>query len=119
MTQLPEGRRNWLYFTFCDSALRKNVSSWESNARRLIAEFRASLSESLDNPWVLEMVNLLKAESPEFAQWWREHDVRDNNPTMVEVQNPETGVVHRYERSILRPLENERMRILLFTPIGA
>jgi transcriptional regulator with XRE-family HTH domain len=119
MTQLPEGRRNWLYFTFCDSALRKNISSWESNARRLIAEFRASLSESLDNPWVLEMVNLLKAESPEFAQWWREHDVRDNNPTMVEVQNPETGVVHRYERSILRPLENERMRILLFTPIGA
>jgi transcriptional regulator with XRE-family HTH domain len=119
MTQLPEGRRNWLYFTFCDSVLRKNVASWESNARRVIAEFRASLSESLDNPWVIEMVNLLKAESPEFAQWWREHDVRDNNPTVVEVQNPETGVVHRYERSILRPLENERMRILLFTPIGS
>jgi transcriptional regulator with XRE-family HTH domain len=114
--ELPDNRRNWLYYVFCFHKTKTKLQSWEVNARRVLAEFRSSVSESLDNPWVLEVVDLMKTESPEFAQWWKEHDVRDNSPAIIEVTD-ESG--HRiYERSVFKPWENLRYKVLVFTPIA-
>jgi transcriptional regulator with XRE-family HTH domain len=116
LDDLPADRRNWLYYVFVRRATRERVQGWETHARRVLAEFRASLSESLDNPWVLEIVDMLKAESPEFAKWWREHDVRDNSTAIVEVQDKNKGLMS-YERAVLRPWDNMRYKILVFTPV--
>lgn len=115
--QLPEEKRNWLYYIFRGEGAKEHVSDWETNARRLIAEFRASLAESLDHPWVLELIDLLKAESPEFARWWREHDVRDKAPIIVEINLPDRGKLV-FERTVLQPYENSRLKILVFIPIS-
>lgn len=112
---LPENRRNWLYYVFCSGKTRAKVQGWEQNARRLLAEFRASVSDSLDNPWVQEVVEILKTESEEFAKWWREHDVRDNTPAIVEVSDSDGK--RTYERTVYRPWENLRYKILVFTPV--
>jgi hypothetical protein len=116
LEDLPADRRNWLYYVFVRPATRERLKSWEPHARRVLAEFRASLSESLDNPWVLEIVDMLKAESPEFAKWWREHDVRDNSAAVVDVHDAKLGAM-TYERIVLRPWENMRYKILVFTPV--
>ena len=92
------------------------VEGWETNARRLMAEFRASLGESLDNPWVLEVVELLKTESKDFAAWWPEHDVRDNSPVVIEFKDKIHGAM-KLERLVLRPWDHSRFRILIFTPV--
>lgn len=112
--ELPPERRNWLYFVFCTIAPREGLQHWEANARRLLAEFRASLSTSLDNPWVMEIVDLLKSESREFAQWWREHDVRDRAPAVIEFNHPEKGRVI-CERTVIVSLENPRLKVMVFT----
>lgn len=117
---LPKERRNYLYYVFCVQRVRSDVKDWEPNARRLLAEFRASLSESLDSPWVLEIVDMLKTESPEFATWWREHDVRDNSAALLELPDPATqGQRITFERVILRPWDNLRYKVLVFTPMTA
>ena len=108
--------RNWLTFVFRNEDLRRDTANWEAAARRVLAEFRSSLSESLDNPWVLEVVDRLKAESPEFTKWWREHDVRENTAVTFELTHPKSGVI-AYERMILKPWENMRYKILLWTPV--
>lgn len=113
---LDPKRRNWIYMAFCQSHIRKNDPEWQSNARRLLAEFRASLGEALDNPWVQEIVELLKKESPEFNSWWREHDVRDNDPVIVEMGSA-GGTPTKYERLVLRPWDQTRFRVLIFTPL--
>ena len=112
---LPPNKRNWLYYAICSPQNRVRLKDWESHARRLIAEFRASLSDSLDCPSVTELIDILKAEAPEFAGWWREHDVRDNSAAMVEVED--SGKILRFERAVLRPWENFRYKIVLFTPM--
>jgi transcriptional regulator with XRE-family HTH domain len=117
LEELPADRRNWLYYVFVRPATRDRLqASWELHARRVLAEFRASLSESLDNPWVTEIVDILKAESEEFAKWWREHDVRDNSPVMVEVLDKDRGPI-TYERVVLRPWDNMRYKIIVFNPV--
>ncbi len=115
LLEKPEGQRNWLDLIFCWPPSRGRVRNWETVARRVIAEFRSSLSESLDNPWVLELVDRMKLESVEFAQWWRDHDVRDNYPAIVELGEVRSEGV-RWERAVLHPGNNPRQRILIFNP---
>jgi transcriptional regulator with XRE-family HTH domain len=112
----PPEKRNYLYYAFCDKAFRERIPEWERHSRRLIAEFRASLGESVDNPWVLELIELLKAESPEFAKWWPEHDVRDNTSVVMTLIGA-NGKPVVYERILLRSLENPRIKILMFNPM--
>jgi transcriptional regulator with XRE-family HTH domain len=117
LMNLPPEKRNWLYYAFCAKPFRDRIPEWEMNSRRLIAEFRASLGESVDNPWVLELIETLKRESSEFAKWWPEHDVRDNAAVVIDVIVP-GGKTVPYERTILRSLENPRLKILLFNPLA-
>ena len=106
--------RNLIHHVFRgDSATR--FSGWEANARRVLAEFRASISDSLDNPWVLELVNSMKANSSDFATWWRDHDVRDRQPIFLDSNHPTKGQV-RFERQVLRPAEDLKLTILIFVP---
>ena len=111
---LPADRRNWLYYVFRSKTNRETLVNWEEHARRVLAEFRASLSDSLDHPWVVDLVTILRSESSEFEQWWRDHDVRENTAVCMEVKMPNKTV--QLERTALRPWENPRLKILIFTP---
>lgn len=112
----PAHDRNWLDFIFRAQISRENLEAWESNARRLIAEFRASVSDQFDNPWVVEVVDRLKVESPEFEHWWREHDVRENSSVTVRFQHPDLGPL-QFERTLLQTTENFKIKILIFNPV--
>lgn len=116
LMKVPADKRNWLYFVFCTEGPRANLEQWESNARRLIAEFRASLGDLLDNPWVHELVEQLKTESPEFGQWWKDHDVRDRRATVIQFSHPTKGQVVA-ERSVFKSDENPKLTLMLFTPV--
>ena len=114
LLSLAPENRNWLYHVFFNDVVDR-VERWEDHARRLVAEFRASVSDSLDSPWVTELVELMKSRSPQFTQWWREHDVRDRQPVIIQVTSPEKGPV-LYERTILKTAEEPKLTILIFTP---
>jgi transcriptional regulator with XRE-family HTH domain len=114
---LPPEKRNWLYYCLCANQPRAHLrNNWEANSRRLIAEFRSSLGDSFDSPWVRELIDMLKRDSADFERWWREHDVRDDASTILEAIDEEGNPI-RFERLALRPLHNSRFRILLFTPL--
>ncbi len=112
LPSLVEQRGNWLHFYFTQMD-RKAVLNWETLAKKMISDFRLSVSDSLDQPWVAEIVEDLRAKSPEFAAFWREHDVTDSAATLVEVQT-ENGVV-KYERAMLRAAEDPRLKLVLYT----
>lgn len=114
LPSLVENRSNWLHFYFLQMD-RKNVLNWEMNARKMISDFRLSVSDSLDQPWVSQIVEDLRSKSPEFAAFWREHDVTDSSATLVEVQT-ENGVV-KYERAMLRAAEDPRLKLVLYTVV--
>lgn len=116
MTMEPP-RRNWIHFVFCSPKTPEVLQAWEANASRLLAEFRASVSDSLDSPWVLELIDLLKTESKEFATWWKEHDVRDDSAVIFQAKSPE-GEISTWERLIVKLGEHSPYRVLTFTPLN-
>ncbi len=112
----PSGARvgqNYIEYIFTQRHLLKN---WESNCRRLLAEFRASLGDSVDHPWVIEAIEKLRETCPEFEGWWKEHDVHDNSPAIVETHTKHNGF-SRFERIVLLASENPRLKFLIFSPL--
>ena len=113
VAELLEKKGNWLHYYFLELD-RSSLVNWELNARQLISDFRLSVSDSLDQPWVAEIVDGLRAKSTEFESFWREHDVSESNFTLVEVQT--TTGQQKFERVMFRLAEDPRLKMIVYTP---
>jgi transcriptional regulator with XRE-family HTH domain len=116
---LPPERKNWICFALCHQNIRpEGIQEWERNARRVVEEFRASLAEAVDEPRAIELIRYLQQNSPEFARWWTEHNVRETQPVVLDLSAiGKQGLV--YERSLLNNMDDGNSKIVVFTPVRA
>jgi len=108
--------RNYLEMLFLDPAAREFLVNWESHAKRMIAEFRAGIGDKIGTPWVSELIERLKGQSPEFARWWKDHDVSDRSAFIYEINHPKLGRL-AFERTVYSPAEAPDLKLVLFKPI--
>jgi transcriptional regulator with XRE-family HTH domain len=112
----PESQRpNLLRFVFAKPQARQFVVNWEMRARRLVAEFRADCRSRLEEPEVKQLVSELSTASPEFAQFWKQHDVLERQGGQREFQHPQQGLIH-FQQVTLRPVEQEQLKLVLLQP---
>jgi hypothetical protein len=64
-----------LNYTFLSSEARDFIDDWPGRARRLVAEFRADRSASLQDPATRLQVETLRHASADFDRLWREQNV--------------------------------------------
>ena len=90
--QFSSKERNCLWQTFFGS-MREMMLDWSQHAKAEIDTFRASQARyaHYSCKWVEQFVETLKSESPEFKQWWQEHDVKDWNSGIKHFQHPVHG----------------------------
>lgn len=74
---MPKPDRNVLVYMLTDPQARRLFGTgWAREARRMIAQFRASHDVWAGDAAFLELEARLRRACPEFAAWWRDHDVR-------------------------------------------
>lgn len=69
------GERNLLHYVFLQPAARSLICDWDARARRVVAEFRASCSAHVTDPALRSLVESLRLQSAEFAQFWNLYGV--------------------------------------------
>lgn len=88
--------RNLLNYMFLDPHARRLVDDWPGRSRRLVAEFRADRSASLQEPPTREQVSALRLASPAFDELWRQQDVLEREGGERVFDHPTQGrVVYR------------------------
>jgi transcriptional regulator with XRE-family HTH domain len=87
---LPTHERNLLWHIFTDEARRLFVH-WERHARLLLAQFRDASRHFVGDPWIERLAERLERRSPEFAQWWAQHDVQRIPETEKLLDHPKVG----------------------------
>jgi transcriptional regulator with XRE-family HTH domain len=107
---------NWMELIFCNEAARKSLVDWETHARRIIAEFRAAIGDQIGTPWAAELIDRLRTKSPEFADWWKSHDVRERVSLSFEILHPQLGKIS-FERSVYSPVDLPKIKLVMFTPL--
>ena len=73
---LAPHERNGLRLVFCDPRIRSKMPNWESDARFVVAAFRADVARAGAAKNVEVLVDELRRQSPAFDAMWRDNDVR-------------------------------------------
>jgi hypothetical protein len=116
IVELEAPRRNLMWVLFADPATRDLIVDWDIHARQALAEFRSATTAVRHDPLMVELVELLTAESTEFAAWWSEHDVSGFETRLRRFRHPAAGEL-TFEYQQLTPAEWPSLRIVAQLPV--
>jgi transcriptional regulator with XRE-family HTH domain len=83
--------RNGLYQLYLSPRMRQMLVDWELHGRDCVAKLRAAYARHVEDPWFNELITLLRARSPEFAEWWNDHEVQLFQDGRKAYDHPEVG----------------------------
>ena len=116
IAELDPPRRNLLWVLFADESTRELIVDWDIHARQALAEFRSATSTVRHDEAMNELVELLSAESDEFAAWWPEHDVSGFETRLRRFSHPAAGEL-TFEYQQLAPVEWPNLRVVAQLPL--
>lgn len=115
--RLAAENRNILAFMFIETGARRLFGdTWEEEARRMIALFRATHDLHAGDPAFVELVEGLCAHSAEFAAWWSAHDIRSGKSGQKTLHHPERGA-QRYEYTTFQANDDPALKLAVYTPV--
>ena len=104
--------RNLLRYTFLNKGARRFIADWPERARRLVAEFRADRSASLQEPATRAQVDALRQASAEFERLWRQQDVLDREGGERVFVHPQQGRMS-YRQLTLRVAHSPHLKLVM------
>ena len=114
--ELPEGDRNILIFMLTNPVARKLFGrTWTSEAKRMVAQFRATHDLWSYDPAFVDLIDRLKSGSKEFANWWADHDIRDAPAGIKSLHHAGRGAV-RYAYETFQSNADPALRMAIYTP---
>lgn len=114
--QLDGVQRNLMWVLFLGEGVRDLIVDWDVHTRLALAEFRAATSAVRHDAAMVELVDTLTAASPEFRDWWAEHDVARFETRIRRFDHPRAGRL-TFEYQQLTPAEWPSLRVVLHLPV--
>jgi transcriptional regulator with XRE-family HTH domain len=108
--------RNLLLLVFSDPSVMALLADWPTEARRMLAEFRADTAGRRDDQEVVGLVARLRTESADFARWWDEHDVAAFETRLRRFDHPVAGTL-TFEHQRFRPVEWPELWVSCLLPL--
>lgn len=90
--------------------------SWEGEAKRMVAEFRATHDLWAGDPAFVDLLARLREGSPEFVQWWEAHDIRHGAAGRKVLHHPEKGVLS-FEYASFQANDDPALKLVIYTPV--
>src|SRR6185369_847937 len=116
-SRLPEEDRNILIIILTKHATRRVFgASWNEQARRVVAQFRATHDLWADDPAFVELLARLRCESPEFTTWWKAHDIRAAVSGRKQMAHPKKGLL-RFEHASFQATDDPALKLIIYTPV--
>ena len=83
--------RNAFYQMFLTTRFRETLVDWHLHARDMVAKMRLIHASHVEDPWFNELIQLLRARSPEFAAWWGDQLVQLPRDGTKYYNHPKSG----------------------------
>lgn len=114
--RVPEADRNTLIQVLTNPKTRQLFGAgWADEARRMVAQFRATHDLWPGEPAFLALIERLRAGCPEFAGWWEAHDLREMVSGAKRLSHPRKGALKlRYVS--LQPADDPGLRLVIYSP---
>ncbi len=114
--RLAEADRNILsYVLTAPDARRLFGAAWGDEARRMVAQFRATHDLWAGDPAFISLLERLRQGSPEFATWWEAHDIRSGGAGRKLLNHPRHGEL-AFEYATFQANEDPSLKLAIYTP---
>lgn len=114
-SRLPDDDRNILVHLLLTPHARAMFGeAWAEQAARVVAQFRATHDLWADDPAFVSLLARLRAECPEFAGWWRGHEVRRSASGLKIFHHPKKGP-QRFSHTSFQSNDDPNLRIVIYT----
>ncbi|HZB91102.1 MAG TPA: helix-turn-helix transcriptional regulator [Stellaceae bacterium] len=115
--RVAEADRNILLSILTNPATRRLFGAgWADEAKRAVAQFRATHDLWAEDPAFLELVARLREGSPEFRRWWEAHDIRGAAAGQKLLHHPKKGLL-RFEYASFQANDDPGLRLVIYTPV--
>jgi hypothetical protein len=104
-----------LRYVFLAPEARDFIVDWATRARRIVAEFRADCRTRLEEPALSRLIDELTKGSPEFARFWKQHNVLERQGGRRDFNHPKRGLIS-YQQMTLTPVDQEQLKLVLLKP---
>lgn len=115
MHEIPEEDRNCLYLAFANPAWRNSLADWPAVLPRMVALFRASMTEHGTDPKWEHLLQRLQSISPEFAATWERNEVHGVENQLKRFQHPGIGTLVMHQTNWWSAPRNGN-RLLVYVP---
>lgn len=112
----PDNTQNCLVDFFMDPLYRSRSTSWEGNARTVVAQFRAASATRPADEGFQTLLAQLTESSAEFAALWAQRDIEDAGQIRKELEHPLVGLLV-VESTAMRVPARPDLTIVLHTPL--
>jgi len=114
--RLTEANRNILLYMLTDPEARRLFGeTWPDEAKRMVAQFRATHDLWASDPAFLDLLERLRRGSADFATWWEAHDIRSVAAGRKLLNHPEKGLQH-FEYSTFQANDDPALKLVIYTP---
>lgn len=115
--RLREEDRNVLLLMLTNPRTRKLFgSSWSEEAKRMVAQFRASHDVWAGDPAFSALLARLREGSGEFTRWWGAHEVRGVAAGRKTLNHPKKGMV-QFEYASFQANDDPALKLVIYTPV--
>src|ERR1700753_2857164 len=116
-SRLPDADRNSLVSVLTNPAMRRLFGpSWQDEAKRLVAQFRATHDLWAGDPAFRDLLQRLRDGCPEFTAWWETHDVGAAAGGEKVLKHPKKGTL-RFEYASFQANDDPALKLVIYTPV--
>jgi MmyB-like transcription regulator ligand binding domain len=113
--RVPREDRNTLILVLTNPKTRRLFGSgWAAEAKRMVAQFRATHDLWARDPAFTGLLERLRSECPEFAAWWETHDVRDAAAGQKRLTHPRKGAL-RLRYTSFQANDDPGLKLVIYT----
>jgi transcriptional regulator with XRE-family HTH domain len=114
--QMTTRERNKIWYFFTNAAHRQMLVNWEGQAQLMLARFRSICGRYLGDVKLMELADDLKKVSPEFRQWWSQHDVQARLEGFKAYDHPIVGSLE-FEYALFQVTDAPELTLVVYTPL--
>jgi len=116
-SRLADDDRNTLISVLTNPATRRLFGAgWESEAKRMVAQFRATHDLWAGDPAFVALLARLRKGCPEFAGWWTAHDIGPVSAGRKQISHPKKGVL-RFEHTSFQANDDPSLKLVIYRAI--
>ena len=116
-SRLAEADRNSLLSVLTNRATRRLFgASWAEEAKRMVAQFRATHDLWAGDPAFRDLLARLREGCPEFAGWWEAHDIVGASAGRKSLSHPRKGRL-KLEYASFQANDDPALKLVIYTRV--